>query len=130
MPRSEAHRNGADEPAAEHSAGNRTRRSVHQGRLNNLTEKLGHQLLSVPLRVMSTSCFSAISRKMDASVSGGNLNTYSLGQARVHANPIPLTEQVNGAVLGLNTLSADSLRAALIISFIRSAITNWSAYVS
>ena len=43
----------------------------------------------------------------------GNLNSHSLGQARVHANPLPLTEQVNGAVLGLNTLSADSLRAAL-----------------
>ena len=43
----------------------------------------------------------------------GDLNAHSLRQARVHANPLPLTEQVDGAVLSLNTLGTDSLRAGL-----------------
>ena len=86
---------------------------VHQGRLNNLTEELGHQLLSVPLRVdVNLVLFSDLTQNRSVSL-GGDLNAHSLRQARVHANPLPLTEQVNGAVLGLDTLGTDSLRAAL-----------------
>ena len=86
---------------------------VHQGRLNNLTEELGHQLLSVPLRVdVNLVLFSDLTQNRSVSL-GGDLNAHSLRQARVHANPLPLTEQVDGAVLSLNTLSTDSLCAAL-----------------